>query len=71
MISRVCEEFGCLPSQALTEIENAPVGLIEDIMAMRALVATKYELDHAKSSADAPESPMVDLIFEFEAEHGK
>ena len=63
VISRVCEEFGCLPTEALRELEQAPRGLIADILDLRAFTATKAALDRAKpGSGDAPTGPMADRV---------
>lgn len=35
----MCEAFSCRPSQAMREIEDAPVGLIESILTLRSYAA--------------------------------
>ena len=34
-VGRLCEEFHCLPSAAIREIESAPVGFLETIVLFR------------------------------------
>lgn len=67
VISQVCETFGCLPSQAIRELER-DADLVFALMDMRAYVATKRAIDNATSPENAPDGPMVDLVFEFEKE---
>ena len=38
-LSRICEEFNCLPSAAIQEWEDQPAGLLESIIDMRAYAA--------------------------------
>ncbi len=68
MISRVCEEFHCLPSQAIEEMEAAPLNLVFDIIALRAYAETKHRIDTAKSDSDLPRSALVDTVIEIQAE---
>lgn len=46
-VSRVCEEFQCLPSEALREWREAPLGLLETIMEYRLFAQAKRVYDHA------------------------
>lgn len=61
-LSRLCEEFHCLPSEALREWERAPSGLLEEILELRAFAHAKQICDHAKEAKDIPQTPMTDLV---------
>lgn len=61
-LSRLCDEFQCLPSAALAEWERAPVGLLEEILEARGFAKAKDLYDHAKSKTDLPSHPMIDLV---------
>ncbi len=65
-ISRLCEEFHCLPSQALREWQEAPDGLLETIVEMRAFAATKAAYDAATDKESMPKSPLADLVKELD-----
>jgi len=67
IISRVCEEFHCLPSQAEAELDN-PDSIALEIIQLRAYAKTKAQIDRAKSEDDMPDGPMVDLVFDIQAE---
>ena len=67
-ISRVCEEFNCLPSQAVRELMTDPAQTAIDIMELRAYVKAKEVLDNAKNQKDIPDSPVIDRVFEIQAE---
>ena len=67
LVSRVCEEFHCLPSQAVDELlDNDRIVL--DIMGLRAYARAKEAIDSAKRPEDVPDSPMVDQVFAVQAE---
>ena len=68
LISRVCEEFGCLPSAAVRELMDDRDHLALDIMESRAYVRTKEAVARARTEADMPDGPMVEQVFEVEAE---
>ena len=53
IISRVCEEFGCLPDAARRAMEQDSGGSIFQIMDYRSLANAKTRLD----SADAKNTP--------------
>lgn len=53
-LSRVCEEFGCLPSAAWRELRQAPAGLIEDICEMRAYAKAWRAYEDAGHMDDGP-----------------
>lgn len=65
-ISRVCEEFQCLPTAALREIQEAPYNLIADIIDVRGFIRTKEAYDRATpgSNIEAPQGPMADRVWE-------
>jgi len=65
-ISRLCEEFHCLPSAAYREWLDAPDGLIEHLLEARAYAATKAACDRAQTAKDRPTGPMADLVTETE-----
>lgn len=69
VISRVCEEFGCLPSQARRELEDADADLVFTILEMRSYAAAKRIVDNAKKKDDLKMSdPAIRRVFEIEIE---
>lgn len=60
LISRLCEEFGCRPSEALDE----PAALTLEIMELRAYARAKAELEAAQKEEDVPRTPMVERVWE-------
>lgn len=77
-ISRLCEEFHCLPSEALREWRTAPAELLETIVEFRAFAQAKAVVERAKKKSDIPDTAMCHLVQEIEfdlvererAEHG-
>lgn len=67
MVSRVCEEFGCLPSQALRELDRDPE-LVFDVIEMRGYAATRQAVKRATNDKDHPKGPMADLVLDIECE---
>ena len=69
-IARLCEEFGCLPSQAVREWQTAPDGLLEEIVEMRAYVKAKVAYEQAQQMDEGParqrvmRDPLVQLVQE-------
>lgn len=63
MLSRICEEFGCTPSQALKE----PAELVLTIMQDRGFVEAKRAVERAQSEDDATEWQKA-VVFEVIAE---
>lgn len=62
----MCEEFGCLPSQALREWESAPCELIETIVQFR-VYARSYATWHgateqAQIPADLPFRSVIEAL---------
>ena len=64
----MCKEFSCLPTEAMRELEEAPIGLVTDIITMRDYAEAKQIIKHAQREEDIPDSPIIDLVFEVEAE---
>lgn len=64
-MSRICEEFHCLPSQAVDE----PLGLCLTIMDDRAYVRAKEQVDRADAEGKAgelPDDPMIALVVDIQ-----
>jgi hypothetical protein len=59
VISRICEEFGCLPSQALHE----PLQLALDVMDLRAYAQGKHLFETTKDAKDLPDGPTMDWVY--------
>jgi hypothetical protein len=68
MVSRVCEEFHCLPSQAVREIMDDPQQMALDIIHLRGYAYAKETLENAKSSRDIPRGVNVEQVLEIKAE---
>ena len=49
-LSRLCEEFNCLPSDALREVMRAPFGLLERIIESRAYAYMKRQWENAETA---------------------
>lgn len=67
-MSRVCEEFHCLPLAAIREIERDPDRLAEMIIVFRDYARAKDVVDHAKKANDIPDVPMTDLVVRHQIE---
>lgn len=66
-MGRVCEEFNCLPSQAIRELENDAVdGVVMRIIEMRAFARAKEAYDRVEEEADMPTGKMVQLVKEID-----
>ena len=63
IVHRYCEEFGCGITQAMYDLENAPHGLIFEVLDLRAFVRTKNALDNTKETKDAPTGLMADRVW--------
>jgi hypothetical protein len=59
VISRICEEFGCTPSEAL----NEPLQLALDVMDLRAYAKAKQIYETTKDAKDIPDSPIIDWVY--------
>jgi len=65
-VSRLCEEFHCLPSQAWREYQNLPSGIIEEILEARQYVSVRNAYEQATDTAKLPQSEMLDLVREID-----
>lgn len=65
LISRICEEFGCLPSQAVEEFEDGPTQLVLDVMTLRAYAQAKVAVEQG---GDLPATPMVRKVMQIREE---
>jgi len=54
VVSRVCQEFGCLPAAAGKAIEEDENGVIFRIMALRAYSSAKHQWDERPKDAKGP-----------------
>lgn len=70
-MARVCEEFGCVPSVAIRELEDGPAELIWDIVELRAYARAKATVERATKDKDVPKGYWTDLVFDVKAEHFK
>jgi hypothetical protein len=70
VISRICEEFGCLPSQAERELITDPSRAVITIMEMRSFARAKEQIDrHSKErQGSAPTGPSVELVHSIQYE---
>lgn len=70
MLSRLCEEFHCLPSQAWREWRRLPAGMLDRILAVRAYARMKAVYDaRGRGTADPPLMQLVkDIDFQLVAE---
>tara|TARA_R110000824_G_scaffold77787_1_gene196620 strand:- start:720 stop:977 length:258 start_codon:yes stop_codon:yes gene_type:complete len=62
VVSRICEEFGCLPSEAIRELETDTRKQIFQIMQMRAYANAKHRLDTMKPGDNLDDVPMIDRV---------
>lgn len=70
LISRVCEEFGCLPSEALREIEEGPAGLVWRVIELRDFARAVRAVEDAERDRgrELEHTPMVELVKEMREE---
>jgi len=61
-VSRLCEEFHCLPSQAAAELATEYGWEALEIMEARAYAHAKARFDAAKSAEDLPDTPVMELV---------
>lgn len=59
IISRICEEFNCTPSEAIEE----PLILILEILELRGYARAKEMLENCESEKDIKPSPSIDLVW--------
>lgn len=62
IVSRVCEEFRCVPSIALEEIENDVDGLLFKIIELRNYAKAKTEYEEGLKESDLSKRPSGPLI---------
>jgi hypothetical protein len=65
VLSRVCEEFRCVPSVALEELENDVDGLVFKIIGLRAYARAKGEYEAGLKEKDLsrrPTGPLIDEV---------
>lgn len=70
LISRVCDEFHCLPSAAIREL-NRCESLVFEMLDLRAYARTKQDCDDADASEGkiaAPKGPMADMVYQIQYE---
>lgn len=67
LISRVCQEFKCLPSEAKRELQRDPQ-LVFDVLELRHYVQTREAILNAKDKTQVPTGPMADLAADIEFE---
>lgn len=71
-VSRVCEEFQCLPSEAERELRRQPVGWIEEVVEARHYAKAKDVYDRAADkSAVVKGDALMRLVEENEYDHAK
>lgn len=68
LISRLCEEFGYHPEQALRAHQQAPDGFLEQVLEARAYAATKAAIDRAATRKEQPRGRLADLVREIDME---
>ena len=61
-LSRLCDAFHCLPSEAYAEWRRLPAGLLDDVLEARAFETMKAIVDRATTEKDIPASPLADLV---------
>lgn len=68
-MSRVCEEFACLPSEAERELNDSPVGYVESLMLMRAYARHLDAFDRADGDVTKlEESELQSLVIDHEVQ---
>jgi hypothetical protein len=61
-VSRVCEEFGCVPSVAVRELLDDPERRALSILELRTYARTKAAIEAAQKPEDVPTGPMAAWI---------
>ena len=61
MLSRFCEEFHCLPSQAWREVRRLPHGMLHTILEYR-LYAAAYVAYDARGRPRGWEPPILEIV---------
>ena len=62
IVSRICEEFGCLPSQAINELEIDVRKPLFQIIKMRAYANAKHRLDNMSAGENLDNVPMIEEV---------
>lgn len=65
VISRVCEEYHCLPAQAIEAIDNDVDGLLFKIIDFRAYAEAKRLYEQGQKETDLerrPSGPLIDRV---------
>jgi hypothetical protein len=62
VVSRLCEEFHCVPSVAWQEWMEAPAGWLEEIIEARHYAICKARLDAADTAAARQALPESELL---------
>jgi hypothetical protein len=71
-ISRICDEFSCLPSDAEAELRRQPVGWVEEVVEARHYARAKAKYDAAESADRAAlvkGDDLMRMVEENEYEH--
>jgi len=62
LVSRICEEFGCVPSVAVRELTEDSERRALTILELRAYANTKAAVEAAKMPSEVPVGRMADLV---------
>lgn len=63
----MCEEFACLPSAALRELNEAPWPLVLDVIDLRAFARAKQTVESTKKLEDLDQrDPMIRRVLDVE-----
>lgn len=68
MVSRVCEEFHCLPSAAIRELMSDPANMALDIIELRAYASAKHAVDTTELKKLPKKDASIDRVFEIKHE---
>lgn len=65
-VSRMCEEFGCLPSQIEAEIKRLPVGFLDEVLEARRFAELKaaYDRDPEKVAQEGLGALVYEIDFD-------
>ncbi len=66
IVSRICEEFHCRPTEAMQELRDDRWRLTFAILEMRAYAHAKHRLDTAKPGDVLDEVPLMDEVLDNE-----
>ena len=62
LISRICEEFHCRPTEAMQELRDDRWRLTFAILELRAYAHAKHRLDHAQKGESLEDVPLIDEV---------